>query len=57
MDTVGEDEPDPIKLKSVKNNKTFAVPQSDRVRELKAKLRSGFISLMMLCLLASIQNS
>ncbi len=34
MDTVGEDEPDPIKLKSVKNNKTFTVPQNDRVREL-----------------------
>lgn len=34
MDTVGEEEPDPIKLKSVKNNKTFTVPQNDRVREL-----------------------
>lgn len=33
MDTVGEDEPDPIKLKSIKNNKTFTVPQNDRVRE------------------------
>lgn len=33
MDTVGEDEPDPIKLKSIKNNKTFRVPQNDRVRE------------------------
>ncbi|XP_054475283.1 cyclin-dependent kinase 10 isoform X2 [Anoplopoma fimbria] len=30
MDAVGDDEPDPIKLKSIKNNKTFTVPQSDR---------------------------
>ncbi|XP_034735693.1 cyclin-dependent kinase 10 [Etheostoma cragini] len=30
MDTVGEDEQDPIKLKSIKNNKTFTVPRSDR---------------------------
>lgn len=34
MDAVGEDEPDPIKLKSIKNNKTFTVPQNDRVRQL-----------------------
>ena len=32
MDNVGDDEPDPIRLKSIKNNKTFTVPQSDRVR-------------------------
>lgn len=32
METVGEDEPDPIKLKSIKNNTTFTVPQNDRVR-------------------------
>ena len=31
MDAVGEDEPDPIRLKSIKNNKTFTVPQNDRV--------------------------
>ncbi|XP_010767697.1 cyclin-dependent kinase 10 [Notothenia coriiceps] len=30
MDNVGEDEPEPIKLKSIKTNKTFTVPQSDR---------------------------
>lgn len=34
MDATGEDEPDPIKLKSIKNNKTFTVPQNYRVREL-----------------------
>lgn len=34
MDAVGEEEPEPIKLKSVKNNKTFTVPQNDRVRDL-----------------------
>lgn len=32
MDTVGEEEHDPIKLKSIKNNRTFTVPQNDRVR-------------------------
>ena len=32
MDNVGDDEPDPIRLKSIKNKKTFTVPQSDRVR-------------------------
>lgn len=41
MDTVGEDEPDPIKLKSVKNNKTFTVPQKDRVRELSSFVWGG----------------
>ncbi|KAI4823398.1 hypothetical protein KUCAC02_011982 [Chaenocephalus aceratus] len=30
MDNVGEDEPEPIKLKSIKTNTTFTVPQSDR---------------------------
>ncbi|KAM7002276.1 cyclin-dependent kinase 10 [Tautogolabrus adspersus] len=30
MESIGEEEPDPIRLKSVKNNKTFTVPQSDR---------------------------
>lgn len=33
MDAAGEDEPDPIKLKSLKDNKTFTVPQNYRVRE------------------------
>lgn len=33
MEAAGDDEPEPIKLKSIKNNKTFTVPQSDRVRE------------------------
>lgn len=33
MDTVGEEEPEPITLKSIKNNKTFTVPRNDRVRE------------------------
>lgn len=32
MDAVGEEEHDPIKLKSIKNKKTFKVPQNDRVR-------------------------
>ncbi|XP_035520672.1 cyclin-dependent kinase 10 [Morone saxatilis] len=47
MDTVGEDEPDPIKLKSIKNNKTFTVPQNDRfgscrsVREFEKLNRIG----------------
>lgn len=31
METVGEDEPDTIRLKSIKDNKTFTVPQNDRV--------------------------
>lgn len=35
MDTVGEEEQDLIKLKSLKNNKTFTVPQNDRVRKFK----------------------
>lgn len=34
MDAVGDEESEPIKLKSIKNNKTFAVPQNDRVRQL-----------------------
>lgn len=34
MDAVGEEEHDPIKLKSIKTNKTFTVPQNDRVRKL-----------------------
>lgn len=34
MDTVGEEEHDPIRLKSIKTNKTFTVPQNDRVRTL-----------------------
>uniref|UniRef100_A0A3Q1HKR4 Protein kinase domain-containing protein n=1 Tax=Anabas testudineus TaxID=64144 RepID=A0A3Q1HKR4_ANATE len=47
METVGEDEPDPIKLKSIKNNKTFTVPQNDRfgscrsVREFEKLNRIG----------------
>lgn len=46
MDTVGEEEPDPIKLKSVKNNKTFTVPQNDRVRELTlSRGRKGRIAI------------
>lgn len=32
MDFAGDDEPEPIKLKSIKNNRTFTVPQKDRVR-------------------------
>lgn len=32
MDAAGEEEHDPIKLKSIKNKKTFTVPQNDRVR-------------------------
>lgn len=32
MDAAPDDEPDPIKLKSVKNNRVFTVPQNDRVR-------------------------
>lgn len=48
MDAVAEDEPDPIKLKSVKNNKTFTVPQNDRVRQLapcgeKVSFRTGVV--------------
>lgn len=30
MENFGDDEPDPIRLKSIKTNKTFTVPQSDR---------------------------
>lgn len=33
MDTVGEEEHDPIKLKSIKTNKSFTVPENDRVRK------------------------
>lgn len=33
MGSVGEEEHDPIKLKSIKTNKTFTVPQNDRVRK------------------------
>lgn len=35
MDTVGEEEPEPIKLKSLKNNRVFTVPQNDRVGKRK----------------------
>lgn len=48
MDTVGEEEHDPIKLKSIKNNRTFTVPQNDRVRHFfptKIKPASEKISL------------
>uniref|UniRef100_A0A667X7P5 Cyclin dependent kinase 10 n=1 Tax=Myripristis murdjan TaxID=586833 RepID=A0A667X7P5_9TELE len=31
MDAAADDEPDPIKLKSVKNNRVFTVPQNDRL--------------------------
>uniref|UniRef100_A0A7N8YIW3 Cyclin dependent kinase 10 n=1 Tax=Mastacembelus armatus TaxID=205130 RepID=A0A7N8YIW3_9TELE len=47
MDTVGEDDPDPIRLKSIKNHKTFTVPQTDRfgscrsVREFEKLNRIG----------------
>ncbi|TNN00981.1 hypothetical protein fugu_012227 [Takifugu bimaculatus] len=47
MDTVGEEEHDPIKLKSIKNNRTFTVPQNDRfgscrsVREFEKLNRIG----------------
>lgn len=34
MDTVGEEEHDPIRLKSIKTNKSFTVPENDRVRKL-----------------------
>lgn len=34
MGSVGEEEHHPIKLKSIKTNKTFTVPQNDRVRKL-----------------------
>lgn len=33
MDPVAEDEPEPIKLKSIKDHKTFTVPRNDRVRD------------------------
>lgn len=39
MDTTGEEEPEPIRLKSIKNNKTFTVPQSDRVRKTQTQTR------------------
>lgn len=38
MDTVGEEEPEPIKLKSLKNNRVFTVPQNDRVGKEKQRL-------------------
>ncbi|XP_039987854.1 cyclin-dependent kinase 10 [Xiphias gladius] len=47
MDTAGEDEPDLINLKSIKNNKTFTVPQNHRfgscrsVREFEKLNRIG----------------
>uniref|UniRef100_A0A3B5MW40 Cyclin dependent kinase 10 n=1 Tax=Xiphophorus couchianus TaxID=32473 RepID=A0A3B5MW40_9TELE len=47
MDAVGEDEPDLIKLKSIKDKKTFTVPQNDRfgscrsVREFEKLNRIG----------------
>uniref|UniRef100_H3CTV9 Cyclin dependent kinase 10 n=1 Tax=Tetraodon nigroviridis TaxID=99883 RepID=H3CTV9_TETNG len=47
MDTVGEEEHDPIRLKSIKTNKTFTVPQNDRfgscrsVREFERLNRIG----------------
>uniref|UniRef100_A0A3B3UMB0 Cyclin dependent kinase 10 n=1 Tax=Poecilia latipinna TaxID=48699 RepID=A0A3B3UMB0_9TELE len=47
MDAVGEDEPDSIKLKSIKDKKTFTVPQNDRfgscrsVREFEKLNRIG----------------
>uniref|UniRef100_A0A3Q4G351 Cyclin dependent kinase 10 n=1 Tax=Neolamprologus brichardi TaxID=32507 RepID=A0A3Q4G351_NEOBR len=47
MDAAGEDEPDPIKLKSLKDNKTFTVPQNYRfgscrsVREFEKLNRIG----------------
>lgn len=47
MEAAGEDEPEPIRLKSVKDNKTFTVPQNDRfgscrsVREFEKLNRIG----------------
>lgn len=47
MDAAGEDEPDSIKLKSIKDKKTFTVPQNDRfgscrsVREFEKLNRIG----------------
>lgn len=64
MDATGEDEPDPIKLKSIKGNKTFTVPQNDRVRELAAcgdnltpNSVQGSAGLMISCLSATIHHS
>lgn len=43
MDTVGEEEPEPIKLKSLKNNRVFTVPQNDRVgKEKQRQLAAAF---------------
>lgn len=43
MDAVGEEEPEPIKLTSLKNNRVFTVPQNDRVgKRQPSQLAAGF---------------